>query len=105
MNIPNLVKYKDKDCRCDKCNGGAMIDGEMTVRLPVGFGFAPGVAKFQVDSLQYKGWHGQCMECGRELLFWKSRRHVTKFPRGVNRRIRQAAQLIDELGGQNNPPA
>ena len=86
-DFPHLVKYTSKDCRCDKCNGGAMIDGETRLRLPVGFGFKPGQSGFCVDSVEYKGWSGECMDCGRKLLFWKSRKQVTKKPRSINRKL------------------
>lgn len=89
MNIPELVKCVSKDCRCP-CGGQAMIDGEGTVRLPFGLGYAPGSVHFQIDVMEYRGWHGECMECGKELLFWRTRKARTQYPASINQKLAAA---------------
>ena len=88
-DIPKLIKYTSKDCRCE-CGGPAAIEGTCSVRMPIGFGFAPGSSSFQVDCITYSGWLGQCMDCAQRILFWKSKRHSTRHPRNINRKLAAA---------------
>jgi transcription initiation factor IIE alpha subunit len=80
------IKYSDK-AKCPKCGGMLSYDATITEKLPLGFGFAPGSSKFQVDILVSKGWRGECMECGEKVFAVESQRHVTRHPRNINRKI------------------
>ena len=86
-----LVKYNKvtKDIKC-KCGGDVWVGGTATYRLPLGFGFHPGSNKFAIDSVQFKGWHGECEKCKKEVLAYTSRRVVTRTPRKLNRKIAAA---------------
>jgi hypothetical protein len=85
------IKYSPSAACPAPCSGMIAYDARYTENLPIGLGFAPGSTKFQVDSIQVKGFKGQCMKCGATVLAWKSKRHVTRRPRGINRKI--AAKL------------
>ena len=78
------------DPRCNKCNGDFATGGVQIRKIPTGFGFAPGSASFQVDYIEVKSYTGFCLDCGDESPVEFSRRHVTKKPRGINRKIRAA---------------
>lgn len=78
------------DPRCNKCGGQFSAGGVQTRRLPLGFGFAPGSDKFQVDYIEIKSYIGFCWKCGDESPVEFSRRHVTRKPRSINRKIAQA---------------
>jgi hypothetical protein len=84
------IKYSES-ARCPKCGGMIAYDARMTHRLPIGFGFHPGSARFQIDFAESKGWRGECMQC-RELVFAITKtRHVAKYPRRLNRQLQAAA--------------
>lgn len=82
------VKYNNDKARCPKCKGMLAYDASMTQKLPTGFGFAPGGNKFQVDTIVQKGWRGQCMECETVVFAVKSQRHVTTFPKSINKKLK-----------------
>jgi len=84
------VKYANDTARCPKCRGMLAYDGTFRDRLPLGFGFAPGSSRFRVDCVERKGFTGECMECGTKVLAVKSRRHVTRTPRGINNKLAAA---------------
>jgi ribosomal protein S27AE len=84
------IKYSDS-ATCPKCGGVLFYDAKMKQRLPVGFGFAPGSARFQVDYAESTGWRGECMDCGEKVFAVVSSKHRTKYPRAINRKL-QAAQ-------------
>lgn len=93
MKTPQIIEFNtSKDCRCP-CGGEAMIEGTGSVRIPTGFGFAPGSIKFQVDAIRYSGFMGTCMKCGKRLLFWKTRSKTIRFPRNINNKIKAADGL------------
>ena len=77
-----------KDPRCH-CGGQFSAGGVETRKIPTGFGFN-GSPKFQVDYIEVKSYIGFCFKCGKDGKVEFSRRKVTKFPRGINRKIAAA---------------
>ena len=86
----NTIKFRDS-AKCPACGGMLAYDASMTQRLPIGLGFAPNSARFQIDVLERKGWRGECMNCYAPVFAIVSAKHVTRYPRSINRKI-QAAQ-------------
>ncbi len=84
----NITQYVSLDCRCPKCKGPCAIEGNITYKLPLGFGFGHN-SKFQVDFIQYKGFYGFCMDCDTKVLFYKSRKIVTKTPKTINKKLKK----------------
>lgn len=76
-----IVKASKGDIIC-KCKGQVMIDAEMTYTLPLGIGFH-GDGHCYIDSVRYKGWKGVCLECGKEVLGYTSKRIVSKKVKGT----------------------
>ena len=85
------VKYNNDKARCPKCQGMLCYDASMTQKLPIGFGFASDGNKFQMDCIIRKGWRGQCMNCEEVVFAVKSERHVTTFPKSINKKLKLAA--------------
>jgi hypothetical protein len=85
------IKYTST-ARCP-CGGQVWYDGRYRKRLPLGLGFSDGSAKFRIDSVEIKGWFGQCAKCKSKIEAEVSRRHVTRFPASINRKIAQAQRL------------
>ena len=83
------------DPRCNKCGGQFSSGGIERRRLPLGFGFAPGSDKFQVDFIEIKSYIGFCMSCGDETPVEFSRRRGSRKPAGINRKIARAAALAE----------
>lgn len=75
--------------RCNKCGGQFSSGGVRTIRLPVGFGFQH-AGKFQVDLIEVKEYTGFCIKCGDTSPVEFSRRHLTRYPESINRKIREA---------------
>lgn len=88
----NSIKYNGGRARCPKCKGMLTYDARMRQRLPVGFGFAPGSARFQVDFVEQVGFRGECMDCGGQVFAVKSVRHGKRFPSSVNRKLGAACR-------------
>ncbi len=85
------VRHVDHAIRGRDCNGQLMIDGDGWVQLPTGFGFRG--SKFVVDGIRYPAYSGACLKCGAKGMFVrvdKKGKQVTKTPRAINRRIRDA---------------
>ena len=86
------VRYNADTAKCPKCGGMLAYDARLTQKLPLGFGFAPGSGRFQVDVLIRKGWRGECMDCGEKVFAVQSERQATRFPSGINRKLKLAQQ-------------
>ncbi len=80
------IKFSN-DAKCPHCGGMLSYDARMSDKLPLGFGFAPGSASFQVDMIERKGWRGECMECLKQFFAVQSQRHATKRPASINRKL------------------
>jgi len=85
-----MIKYSDS-AKCPKCGGMLAYDATMRQRLPMGFGFAPGSGRFQVDSILMTGFRGECMECEQQVFAVKSQRQVRTFPKSINAKLQKAA--------------
>ena len=81
-----IIKFTN-EARCP-CGGMIAYGATFTKRLPLGFGFAG--TKFQIDVAEIKGFIGECMDCDQKFEAEKTRRLVTKFPRGINAKLAQA---------------
>jgi hypothetical protein len=79
MNKPiTIVKYdsKTKNVLCE-CGGDCMVDGEGHYELPIGIGFHED-GKFYVDKVRFTGYFGECMDCRKRVLAYKSKKMVSK---------------------------
>ena len=85
------IKYTPT-ARCT-CGGQVWYDGKFTRRLPLGLGFADG-SRFQIDSMEIKGWFGQCSKCKARVEAEVSRRHITRYPARINQKIRDAREAV-----------
>ena len=93
MNLPLIKKYnKNKnEMECPDCKpGDVWCDGTMELELPTGFGFAPGDTKFSVGTMKYKGFYGECMECGKRVFNWTSRRAGKRYPKSINDKLKRS---------------
>lgn len=76
------------DFRCS-CGGCMAVEGIVTRKLPIGFGFRG--TSFVVDSLKQKGYFGECMECGKKGAWYVGKgKAVTSKPRGINQKLKEA---------------
>ena len=81
------IKFSN-EAKCPKCKTGTLAyDARMTEKLPLGFGFAPGSIKFQIDYVIRKGFRGECMECGEKFFAVQSTRSTTRQPASINRKL------------------
>ena len=92
--LPLIKKYNKKKnyMECPKCKnkGEVFTDGSMTLKLPAGFGFLPGDAKFSVAVITYKGWIGECSNCRKEVFNWVSRKGGNEYPKSINKKLDKA---------------
>lgn len=77
------IKYRRGLERCT-CGGTVAYHGELTETLPTGFGFVG--TRFRIDSVQIKGFAGDCMRCYRPVFAVKSHRHTTRYPKIKHKR-------------------
>ena len=79
---------------CPECKNGGDVwcDGSGHIELPAGFGFLPGDSKFSVATIKYKGHWGECMDCGRKVFNWVSRRSGKRYPRSINNKLKESVK-------------
>ncbi len=83
------------DCKKGGKKGGAIaVTGEGHGNMRIGFGFRG--SKFVVDLVRQKVYTGFCMNCHKEGQFVVEGkgRIVTKTPRSINNKIRQAQASV-----------
>jgi hypothetical protein len=79
------------DFRCS-CGGCMAVEGTVTRKLPLGFGFRG--ASFVVDSVKQKGYFGQCMECGKSGAWYIGKgKKATSKPKGINAKIKAVQEM------------
>ena len=73
------IKYR-RHARCPKCKRGVLAyDGSGTRALPIGLGFIG--ARFQIDTVVYRGFTGECINCGQRIFAVRSVSHRVKYPK------------------------
>lgn len=74
----NVVKYssKNKEVLCT-CGSQCLVDGEAVYRIPIGLGFHSD-GKFYSDYIQYTGYIGQCLVCGKNIFAYREKKQVSQ---------------------------
>lgn len=71
-----------------ECGGQMMVDGTCTKTIPLGCGFRPGVKGFVIDHITYKGFYGQCLDCGASGAWYVGKGKTKSIkPRSINRKL------------------
>ena len=81
------ITKKTKLIRCPKCKQQMFVTGTGWRQIPIGFGFRG--TSFVVDAGKYTGYYCECPRHG-VVFAWHTKKLVTKKPRGINRKIKQA---------------
>lgn len=88
------MKYNKKAnyMTCPKCKGGGDVyaDATGTLEVPTGFGFLPNDTKFSVETIKMKGHFGECMDCGKRIFNWTSRKAGRRYPKSINNKLNKA---------------
>jgi len=88
MKTIRVKEVRKGDFRC-ACGGQMMVDGTVTRKSPLGFGFRG--TSFVIDSMKQKGYHGECLKCRKKGAWFVGKaKVVTSKPRGINRKIELA---------------
>lgn len=80
--MEHKIQYQGEKTKCPCGSRDIAYDGEFTQDLPTGVGFHQGDSRFTIDVNRYKGFVGQCWECGSKILAYKGKpRHIARHPR------------------------
>lgn len=87
MKILNVRDAGKKDFRHVDCGGMMAVGGTISSRMPIGLGFGPD-GKFRIDSVERKGYHGDCMKCGATGGWYVGKGKLkTRHPASINKQI------------------
>jgi hypothetical protein len=90
------IKYRNGAERCPKCKGQISYSCALTERLPTGFGFVG--FRFQIDSVERRGFGGECMDCLAPVFAVKSCRRITRYPKLKGKNAIHNARMKHEGG-------
>ena len=98
MKDRTSIRYNNGKCVCPKCRGDLAYDGTARERLPIGIGFRGG--KFVIDSVERRGFIGECMECFTKVFAIKTQVTRSTHPLSINNKIKAAAVKQQQKGKQ-----